>query len=187
MTATTWTVKCLQNLVKQKTPQGGFTLMELLVTIIIVGILAALALPAFLNQSAKARQAEAQQTIGTMNRGQQAYRLESQTFASSVSQLALGIPTNTKYFVYADQLAGGTEGQFNDLNQSFYEVAAIYATAKDRFAMRDYAGAAGAATDIQDHATTTTVLCAGSRPAAQSGAVLPLITYIDGDLRCNGD
>ncbi|HEX8714730.1 MAG TPA: type II secretion system protein [Solirubrobacteraceae bacterium] len=46
--------------------EGGFTLIELLVVILIVGILAAIAIPAFLNQTSKANDAAAKTQVGTM-------------------------------------------------------------------------------------------------------------------------
>jgi type IV pilus assembly protein PilA len=50
--------RLLQHFINKK-KEGGFTLIELLVVIIIIGILAAIALPSFLNQANRARESEA--------------------------------------------------------------------------------------------------------------------------------
>ncbi len=81
--------KLLQHLNKKKADQG-FTLVELLVVIVIIGILAAVALPNFLSQSAKAKQSEGKQYITAVNRAQHTYRAGSTIFADSFDKLALG-------------------------------------------------------------------------------------------------
>jgi len=90
--------KFLQNFVSKKKGNEGFTLIELLVVIIIVGVLAAIALPSFLNQIGKARGSEAKSSIGTINRSQQAYRLENSLFASNLGDLDAKI--TGKFYTY---------------------------------------------------------------------------------------
>ena len=65
--------------------QQGFTLIELMVIIVILGILAALALPAYATMMRRARYAEVRQQMGTMAKQAQMYRVESAHYPLDVN------------------------------------------------------------------------------------------------------
>jgi prepilin-type N-terminal cleavage/methylation domain-containing protein len=141
--------KFLQHILKKKQEDQGFTLIELLVVIIIIGILSAIALPSFLNQANKGKQSEAKQYVGSLNRGQQAYYLENSTFATAISQLGIGISTQTANYKY--EVASGTS-QIANNGESL------------KAALKSYHGNVVLSTqsDSSSSATTLAVLCEAS-------------------------
>lgn len=65
----------------------GFTLLELLVVVMVVGILAAIALPNLIGQVGKARQTEGEVAIGTFMRAQQTFHVENRSFETNIASL----------------------------------------------------------------------------------------------------
>ena len=154
--------KFLQHLAQKKKADEGFTLIELLVVIIIIGILSAIALPSFLNQANKAKQAEAQTYVGSINRGQQAYYLEKSMFGG-LANLELGI-SNTANYNYSSVAAGGTG-----------LLAIATTTAGPKGVLKGYAGKVWLATAGDGSATTLALLCEGTANAVPTivGTVCP--------------
>lgn len=63
----------------------GFTLLELILVMVFLATFAAIALPNFIKQAAKAREVEIKHTIGTVGRAQQAYHWEKGVFAAAAT------------------------------------------------------------------------------------------------------
>ena len=67
--------------------QAGFSLIELVVVILILGILGGLAWPTVLNQVARSKQARALHAIGAMSRAQYSFFHEQSRFSGSIDEL----------------------------------------------------------------------------------------------------
>ena len=57
--------------------EAGFTLVELLVVMLIIGLLAAIAIPAFFNQRDKAKDADAKEAVRTMQTAIETYATDN--------------------------------------------------------------------------------------------------------------
>jgi type IV pilus assembly protein PilE len=68
----------------------GFSLIELLIALVVVGVLAAIALPAYTNQLRKSSRAEAQSWMTTAAGNQQQYLLNRRAYASSLDPSSVG-------------------------------------------------------------------------------------------------
>lgn len=64
-----------------KGAEDGFTLVELLVVMLIIGLLAAIAIPAFFNQTAKARDSSAKSDVRHLVEAVEACRAEASSYS----------------------------------------------------------------------------------------------------------
>lgn len=62
--------------------QKGFTLIELMIVVAIIGILAAIAIPNFMRFQAKSKQSEAKTNLGAIGTTAEAYRAEHDTYVT---------------------------------------------------------------------------------------------------------
>ncbi len=72
---------------QSKKGSAGFTLMEILVVIIILGVLAGLAAPVFTKTKKKAFQAEARQTLNALRQSQIRYFTENNKYTATIGDL----------------------------------------------------------------------------------------------------
>src|SRR5580692_10796050 len=79
----------LNRLRQRSADEGGFTLIELLVVILIIGILAAIAIPSFLNQKGKANDASAKELARTAQTTAETYATENSGSYASLSPTKL--------------------------------------------------------------------------------------------------
>lgn len=75
----------------------GFTLIELMIVVAIIGILAAIAIPNFMNYQCKAKQSEAKSNLGNIRTAEEAYFAEHDVYANVLSDTGFATKGNARY------------------------------------------------------------------------------------------
>ena len=89
----------------------GFTLIELLVVVLIIGILAAVALPQYQKLIYKSRATEALAMVKALVQAQQVYYLANGEYATDISKLAVDIPVISGNYQYSCHVSGYCAGK----------------------------------------------------------------------------
>jgi prepilin-type N-terminal cleavage/methylation domain-containing protein len=74
----------------QRKKEKGFTMIELMIVLVIMGILAALAIPRFMRATTRSKQSEAKQILKQIYVMQRAYRQENDTYCCNGSSMTEG-------------------------------------------------------------------------------------------------
>lgn len=85
----------------------GFTLVELAVVIVIIGVLAAFGVPRFLKSVERSKAAEAFSYLSAVRSSQERYQAQNGTYASDLTTLDINFPA-PKYFTVGTPAAGTT-------------------------------------------------------------------------------
>lgn len=93
----------------------GFTLIEIVITVAIIGILVAIAVPSYQNHLRKGRRAEAQAFITQVAQKEQQYLLDARQYAvggTALADLGLTAPTSVSSHYNVTVAAGATTPSF---------------------------------------------------------------------------
>jgi type IV pilus assembly protein PilA len=86
----------------------GFTLIELMIVVAIIGILAAIAIPNFMNYQCKAKQSEAKTVLGNIRVAQEAYRAEYDTYKGDTGPLGVTLKGKSRYDITFENMGTDT-------------------------------------------------------------------------------
>ena len=112
----------------KKDLKSGFTLLEMMVVVILIGILASIALPRYIRTVEKGRAAEAKHNLGVIRDAELAYYIEFNAFTTDLTAIqqnslptacnanfyfnySVSVPSGTTFTATADRCTSGSGGK----------------------------------------------------------------------------
>lgn len=89
----------------------GFTLIELMIVVALIGLLSAMAASIYSGFDCKAKQAEAKSNLGVIYEGQTGYYVEHSQYATTLSDIGFAIKATSSGWYQYD--AGGNDQTFS--------------------------------------------------------------------------
>ncbi|AGA30582.1 type IV pilin protein [Singulisphaera acidiphila] len=90
----------------------GFTLVELAVVVVIIGVLAAFGVPRFLQSVERSKGSEAFAYLSAVRTAQERYHAREGTYANAITELDIQVPV-PRYFTVGT-IAAGSTGELDD-------------------------------------------------------------------------
>lgn len=78
--------------------QKGFTLLEMMVGVAIIGFLAAIAISNYISYIKKGRTVEAKNFLSVLRTLEETYKGDNETYSSSLTQIGWNMPSSWKYY-----------------------------------------------------------------------------------------
>jgi type IV pilus assembly protein PilA len=163
--------KLLQHLNKKKADEG-FTLVELLVVVIIIGILAAIALPSYLNLTATSKQSEGKQNVTSLIHAQQVWTVENNGYAATFDALAVGV------------VKGGTQDSSTstiyqyDMPAPTPSFVSVAAKVKSDIKLKGYTGGVNTYNNAVGQTTYSSTTCEVALPGTAAPTAVTVATAV---------
>jgi type IV pilus assembly protein PilA len=126
----------MSNLGRRVREEGGFTLIELLTVVLIIGVLAAIAIPSFLNQKSKATDASAKELARTAQTAAETYSTDHNGTYTGLSTAELKtVEPTIQTTVGSNNAYLNGAGAVTEVTESTYKITAT-STSGDTFAIK---------------------------------------------------
>ncbi|BAL97235.1 type IV pilin protein [Rubrivivax gelatinosus] len=101
-------------------PAQGFTLIELAIVVVVLGVLAAVALPSFMDSIRKGRRSDAYAAVAAVQQAQERWRSNHAQYTTSLTDLGLSSSSSSGHYT----IEIGSSGAAGDTLSSAYVVTA---------------------------------------------------------------
>jgi type IV pilus assembly protein PilA len=170
----------------------GFTLIELMIVVAIIGILAAIAIPNFMRFQMKAKKSEAKSIIGSIRTTQEAFKAENGGFANTTANPASFTKNAKTAWVTPVDGDGWYEIGIGNMGMVYFQYQVVTTTENPAITFTTPGGNTvalglemliGARQDLDNNDTNAEVAFASDTTKLSKGGVITIAATVDGEVR----